>query len=372
MGIVEFNGSKKNNIILMGKEIKLPNRKAISHNFSPFIDKNPDCKPSEKYKAVGGGAGGLYALTSADGIHWALMKDTPVVTDGAFDSQNIAFWDTSRKCYVEYHRLGRNGGRDVKTSTSKDFLNWSKASYLEYTPGRLTELYTSQIEQYHRAPHLHIGFPPDTWPGEGGTRRSMRRYRGTAVVAARITPTRALSPAGTGSGSTSGPRRSFARPVARAVDVHVRLHGLGRGRNQVERAGRPERTLVLHSDAGHWFGSACDLCRYTLRLDGFVSAKAPLSGGWLLTKPIVFEGEQLKINFETSIAGSVRIEIQDAQGKPIPGFTLTECPELFGNSVDYPVKWKGEAKLSDLAGKPVRLRFVLKDADLYAFQFGKE
>ena len=136
--------------------------------------------------------------------------------------------------------------------------------------------------------------------------------------------------------------------------------------------GGPSEISFYISDAGYWMGPGASWCRYTLRRDGFVSAAAPLSGGWLVTKPIVFDGEQLKINFETSAAGSLQIEIQDAQGEPVPGFTLAECPSLFGNSTDYAVKWKSKAKLSDLAGKPVRLRFVLKDADLYAFRFGEK
>ena len=136
--------------------------------------------------------------------------------------------------------------------------------------------------------------------------------------------------------------------------------------------GGPSEISFYISDAGYWMGPGASWCRYTLRRDGFVSAAAPLSGGWLVIKPIVFDGEQLKINFETSAAGSLQIEIQNAQGKPVPGFTLAECLSLFGNSTDYTVEWKSKAKLSDLAGKPVRLRFVLKDADLYAFRFGEK
>ena len=109
--------------------------------------------------------------------------------------------------------------------------------------------------------------------------------------------------------------------------------------------------------------------RYTLRLDGFVSVTAPLSGGEFTTKPIRFAGKELTINYATSVAGSIQIEIQDAAGEAIPGFALANCPDMLGDSVDRVIRWKGKSDVSHMAGKPIRLRFVLKDADVYAFQF---
>ena len=54
--------------------------------------------------------------------------------------------------------------------------------------------------------------------------------------------------------------------------------------------------------------------RYTYRIGGFVSAWAPLGGDEPITKPITFEGDKLSVNFSTSAAGSLRVEIQDAAG----------------------------------------------------------
>ncbi len=372
LGIVEFNGSKNNNIILKSETEGEASGSGISHNFSPILDKNPDCKPSEKFKAFGGHGRGLFALKSADGVNWSLMSEKPVVTKGAFDSQNLAFWDTTRKCYMEYHRGSRNG-RDVMMATSKDFLKWPKPVWLEYTPGRTTQLYTNQIEPYYRAPHLYVGFPTRYIPGRGwyssinenisnANHRCGTDYTDTGFITSRDGKKFKVWP------------QAFIRP---GPSPQLWMYGFGyTAWGMVETKsnvpGGPKELSFYVSDAGGWIGPGNSLCRYTLRRDGFVSATAPLSGGWLLTKPIVFDGEQLKINFETSAAGSLQIEIQDAQGEPVPGFTLAECPSLFGNSTDYAVKWKSKAKPADLAGKPVRLRFVLKDADLYAFRFGKK
>jgi len=114
------------------------------------------------------------------------------------------------------------------------------------------------------------------------------------------------------------------------------------------------------------------LRRYTLRIDGFISVNAPLAGGELVTKPLRFEGNQLEINFSTSAAGSVRVEIQDANGDPIPGFTLADCNEQFGDEIDRVVSWKQGTDVSGLSDKTVRLRFEPKDADLYSFQFAEK
>ena len=126
--------------------------------------------------------------------------------------------------------------------------------------------------------------------------------------------------------------------------------------------------LSVYYIENNWKPS-CRLRRFTLRLDGFVSVNAPMSGGELVTKPFVFAGKNLVLNFSTSAAGSIRIELQDSEDRPLPGFTLDETPELFGDSLARAVAWKEGAGLAALAGKAVRLRFVMKDADVFSFQF---
>ena len=89
----------------------------------------------------------------------------------------------------------------------------------------------------------------------------------------------------------------------------------------------------------------------------------------MVTKPLRFKGSRLEINYATSAAGGIRIEMQDPKGQPIPGFTLDECPEIIGDQIERIVAWKGGSDLSSLSGKVVRMRVVLKDADLYSIRF---
>jgi hypothetical protein len=101
-----------------------------------------------------------------------------------------------------------------------------------------------------------------------------------------------------------------------------------------------------------------------------VSVNAPLAGGEVITKPLTFEGGNLALNVETSGAGGVQVEIQDADGHPLEGHTLADCPAIFCDRVRHVVRWNDRGgDLRALAGKQLRLRFVLRDADLYAFQF---
>jgi len=126
--------------------------------------------------------------------------------------------------------------------------------------------------------------------------------------------------------------------------------------------------LSVYSSEGYYVDH-CRLRRFALRLDGFVSVQADLRGGEIVTKPLKFRGRKLMLNYATSAAGSVSVEIQSPKGKPIKGFTLEDCGEIFGDEVDGVVKWSGKTDVGHLSGRAVRLRFVLKDADLYSMQF---
>ena len=97
--------------------------------------------------------------------------------------------------------------------------------------------------------------------------------------------------------------------------------------------------FVVGATEGYWEGAFTSFRRYTLRIDGFVSAQAPLSGGELVTEPLTFRGSQLEINLSTSAAGSLRIEIQNTAGEPINGFSLADCQEIFGDSIAQHVTW---------------------------------
>jgi hypothetical protein len=83
----------------------------------------------------------------------------------------------------------------------------------------------------------------------------------------------------------------------------------------------------------------------------------------------VFSGKRLEVNVNASVAGSAQVEILDSGGKPVPGFTLADADAIKGNWIAKAVTWRGKDDVTALAGKPVQVRFVMRDAKLYAFQF---
>ncbi len=381
LGIVEFNGSKKNNIILEGLG---------THNFAPFQDDKPDCPPESCYKALAGlkSDGGLFAFRSADGVHWSLMGKEPVITNGAFDSQNLAFWDATAGKYRAYWRTFTAGvttakvwkpagRRAIRTGTSSDFLHWGEEADLTYVDSPGEHLYTNQVRPYYRAGHLLIGFP--TRYLDRGWSDSMR-----ALVDPENRELRASASQRYGTALTEGLLMAsrdgvkFKRWNEAFLRPGIERPGTWQYGQQyiawhvVETAsslpGAPNE-MSIYATEGYWHGKGGALRRYTLRLDGFVSIHASMRGGEFLSRPVKFAGSRLTLNFATSAAGSVRVELQDPNGKPLEGFALADCPDHFGDTPERVVTWKNGADVSALNGRPVRLRFQLKDADLYSLRF---
>ena len=118
IGTVERDGSRENNILRMDQ---------FCHNFGVFLDTNPAAKPEEKYKAIAGhySLNGLYVFGSPDGVNWHQLAEEPVITEGRFDSMNVAFWDKNAGLYRCYSRFLENGIRAIQSCTSADFLHWT-------------------------------------------------------------------------------------------------------------------------------------------------------------------------------------------------------------------------------------------------------
>jgi hypothetical protein len=103
-----------------------------------------------------------------------------------------------------------------------------------------------------------------------------------------------------------------------------------------------------------------------LRRDGFASMDADANGGELLTRPVLFHGSHLFVN-AAAASGSVRVELIDEHDHVIAPFTADNCTPLTADKTLQPVIWNGATDLSSLRDKPVRMRFVAKNASIYAF-----
>jgi len=339
LGINDFEGSKGNNIIKTGMGC---------HNFTAFVDTNPNCPPDAKYKALGGGRGGLVYFKSADCKNWEIAEEKAVITDGAFDSQNLAFWDPVRKEYRAYWRIFTNRVRAIRTATSKDFVNWENQADLTYPEGTPTQhLYTNAVQPYFRAPHLFIGFPTRYLPAENK----------------RVEPIFMISRDGV----------HFTRYDKAVVPESAPKDRQGNRSNYMtwgilSLPGKPDEVSVYATEA--YYGPVPGrVRRFTYRVDGFVSLRSGVEGGEFQTRQLTFDGSELVLNYAAQENGFVRVEILDSNGKPLAGLSAQDALPLTGDSTRARVLWKGSPDLADHVGKPVTLRFELQNADLYSMRF---
>jgi hypothetical protein len=369
----QWPDAEHNNIIWTGAP--------AGHNFTPFKDNNPNCPPEQLYKAVGGTiyTDGLWTFQSADGKHWKPLSSKPVVTEGWFDSQNVAFWDAQKQRYAMYFRVfsegKKNGIRLVAMCHSKDFETWSEPVVVEYPGSPPQEMYTNQIIPYYRAPHIYLGFPtrylekPQSKHIKKLPPLELRDKLQEVDPRSATALSDALFMSSRDGISFKRWDESFLRPGPQDENRWIygdNFQGYGLY-DTLSPVSEPEISMLFNE--GSWRDGKLLFRRYTIRLDGFVSVNAKYSGGSVTTKPLTFEGAELVVNYATSAAGSVKVEVLNEDGTSVPGFTLDDAEELMGDTTSQVVTWYGDKALKSLAGKPIRLRFHLKDADLYSFQF---
>lgn len=365
LGLFEVHGTKDNNVILAHEP-------PFSHNFCPFLDTRPGIPATQRFRALAGvKQSGLMGFGSADGVHWKKLRKDPVLPPAnasAYDSQNLAFWSEAEQRYLCYYRTfkqidGMGGVRWISKSASEDFLIWEPGREMSFGDAPPEHLYTNQTSAYFRAPHIYVSIAARFMPG----RRVITNGEAAAI----------------------GVHPDYYKDCADAVLLTSRggyqydrtfLEGFLRPgvglENWVSRDNYPALNILQTGPAEmsfyvnrHYGQASAHLSRYKLRLDGLASLHAPYRGAEMTTKVLRFAGHRLELNYSTSAAGSIRVEVQQADGSPVRGFALADCREIIGDRIERDVEWIAGHDLASLAGKPVRLRFQLKDADLFAIRF---
>ena len=347
LGLVEYRGSKANNIVWAGVGV---------HNFTPFLDTNPAAPAAERYKALGRGEQNkqsLHAFASPDGIRWTPMSSKPVFTEGKFDSQNLAFWDATIERYRCYFRTPYQGVRGIGVTESDDFRRWDAPLLIALDPPAPEHFYTNAITPYFRNPSYYFGFPKRFHPG----RKKLGDHETDGISEAVFLSSR------DGVAFDRVFMEAFLRP------------GPDR-ENWGDRSTMPAWGLVQTGDtemslyySQHYRFPSAHLRRGVLRLDGIASAHAGYAGGELITEPVRFTGRRLRLNYSTGAGGSLQVEIRNRFGQVLPGFSLDSAPQLYGDSVAEEYVWKSRMGVGSAEGEPVQLRFVLKDADLFSYRF---
>ncbi|HIE96612.1 MAG: hypothetical protein ABGZ23_27490 [Fuerstiella sp.] len=333
LGLFEWNGSKENNIVWLGPG---------THNFTAFRDSNPAAPAEEKYKAFGGVGsfgGGLVPFTSPDCVHWAQRQEKPVITNGAFDSQNLAFWDTDRGEYRAYWRYFGDGVRAIRTATSTDFIHWENEADLAYPEGTPNEhLYTNAIQKYFRAPHLFIGFPTRFEPKSQQVEPILMTSRDGVMF-----------------------QRYADAVIPRTAPKdrnHNRSNYMVWGMFQLP--GKPNE-ISIYGTENYYESTPGRVRRFVYRVDGFVALRGGADGGQVTTKPLRYKGQQLLLNYVVKPGGALTVEVLNDAGE-----VIGKSGTLSGNAVHAKVTWVQKPAL----GKgTVQLRFTITNADVYSLRF---
>jgi len=376
LGLIEFQGSKKNNIVLedIGGD--------GYHGGTVFID--PSARPEERYKILYQAEGRtrgdfMRGACSPDGIHW--KKYPGILADHLSDTQTVVYHDERLKKYVGYFRLWTGGKekeyRAIGRSETEDFLHWPRDPALVLAPDEFDpvdmHMYTNAYHQYREAADAHFFLIASFYSLRTGMGKPLPLNRKLPLASYTATDCVDIQLAVSRNGIL------WYRPDRRPF---IRLGNEGDPDSGSIYAGvgvipKGDEIWIYYTCLRHKHGEAYpNIMSYAgqlriakVRRDGFVSADAGYRGGYILTPPLKFCGSRLELNYDAGAGGFVSVEILDNNGWPVKGLAKDDCDLLRGSSTAKAVTWKGESDVSCLAGKPIRLRITMRDVRLYAFQF---
>ena len=359
LGLVEFGGSKDNNIVLDGSGI------------SNVIKDSHEEDPDRLYKALfyESVRPAVSVVFSPDGLRWTRYRGNPVLTN-ASDTHTVLGWDENHDKYVAYIRPAIHNGnnmndvgsaplRVIGRSVSDDFVHWTETQVVlapdeEDPPGlefygmpvvKYEGVYLGMLWTYHTNPED----PPVRSAGTSDVQLAVSR---DGVSWKRVGDRMPFVPLGP-PGSVDQSMVYAREPLVVGDELWFYYtasdadHGL--------------RRPILVQDERPF-----QICLAKLRLDGFVSMEARAQEGTLLTKPFHCEGGRLSIN-ASARGGSIAVAVLDELGVAIEGYRKIECSLFDGDSTAHPVTWRESLSLDPLRGQTIRLKFYLWSAKLYSF-----
>jgi len=396
LGIIEFKGDKKNNIVL--------GHGAGDVTFGQdggmvFID--PKAPADQKYRMamrLKDVNDNVHLFSSPDGLHWRLTHESvltarPQKKGHHLDSQNVIFFDDRINKYVAYGRRNTSVGRSVFRMESDDLTHFPVVQDMPIVLGpdpldlchndrHVVDYYLNATVKYPYAENAYYMFPTAYYHYVHNTLREFMKEnpKNAGPLHTQFAASR------DGIQWERYDRRPFvdlgmkgefdwasSRMIYGIVpDVEGRyMYMYYRASDWLHGWDRDERNKRILTEAG--LGADQNIAvisRVVLRRDGFVSVRADYTGGDFVTPLIQFKGNKLSLNVDTSATGIVQVGILDPDGRPIPGYNVQDCDRIHtANEINRVVTWGGNSDVSKLAGQPIQLRFEMRDAELYAFEF---
>jgi len=400
-GLVEYNRERENNIVFGHRA-----NGVILGQDAGMVFLDPTAPADQRFRMVcrfGPEGSGLRVYSSGDGIHWILthpsvLNARPEEKRSHLDSQNVIFWDDARKkyvAYVRYNRPERRGrARSIARAESDHLGGFPVVQDMpvvfqpddqDLKEGGLpiVDYYTSAAVKYPWAENAYFMFPTtyfhysaqlpefkNEWPINAGPLDSQFAASRDGIKWERYDrqPFVRLGMKGEFDWGCARVLWGLVPDTAgREMYLYYRggewLHGWDRNENN--------KRILSSKGLGASQDITC-ISRLISRRDGFTSVRGAHTGGVFTTPLVVFSGNKLVINVDTSATGFVRVGILDENGSSLEGFAPDQCDLIHtANEINRAVSWRGNRDVSKLSGKPVRLIFDLRNADLYAFQFVK-
>jgi hypothetical protein len=357
LGIFPYDGDRRNNLLGIGHY----NCEGISVLYEPN-----DPQPSRRYKAVywdhGSGGwelrnggpyckpgpkDGLYVALSADGIHWKPYEGNPVISAYCDTNQNVVH-DMRLGKYVAFSRLGF--GRKLARTESADFIHWTRPQLVlecDAADGPGTQIYGAGVDIYEGVYLAMIWIYREGGDGKIDTQLATSR---DGVHWTRVADRATWLALGPDDSWEGGMARSVERIIPRGDELYIYycgVHGAHTGPNRAKVVRKHRTSIGL----------------VTQRRDGFVSLRAGNREGSVVTAPQVLPAGELHVNADAA-KGTLTASILSLDGKPIAG--LESSRAVTGDALDRTVQWDTLIP-ADLRGKPVRLRFTLRSADLFSY-----
>ena len=380
LGLASFQGTTANNIVL-------PKDGCGTSVFKDLRETDP----ARRYKMLLRYQ--VCAAHSADGLRWTEYNRSEPVMAGGHDGHNLAYWDEGLGKYVailrdrqgfiaavrpelisdpegrrgwkklwdpEYNRAPENHTlRRIGQAESNDFVHWTPMRCIvgaaAADPLNEDQFYNMEVLQYAG---LRIGlmtvFSCDPDYSRAGVQlvcsRDGMNWDRVADRAVFLAP---------GEREEFDWGRIYPAQAPLVVGDEIWIYYVGDATDHLEK--RPPDA------AAPAYLNGIGLAR--LRLDGFVSVDAGDQGS-LTTRPFTFAGDKLVVNAAAG-DGQIAVEVQEAEGKAVPGFARQDCIPLTGDEIRHQVSWKERRHLQLLAGRSIRLKFYLQRARLFSFKFAR-
>ena len=356
--------------------------------------------PSRRFKMVylnldtskrGGAPGGLRLDYSSDGIDWTPHEKNPIIPGWKSDVEILTYDQVDNK-YVVWGRYGGAAGgsghpdmdswfapvwpgrpegvwgtrRRIYRLESPDLENWSEPELLwdpderdnlddafyGFVPWRAGEMHLGILNVLHQVDNTMDMYLHHSRDGRNWNRFLEhhpfvpRGGEGTCDQFMAETP---------------------SQPLVVGDELWIYYGGMNVHHDwwimpHDQRPDVPEAHDASYSENGH------HLCLATLRLDGYVSLDATVREGWIETKPMFSTGSRLFINGRCGPDGYIDVEIMDGWNNVWAEYSRERCRRFTGDAVRHPVRWSGRETVNEIPGG-VKLKFYLRNAQLYGFQF---